>query len=45
MWEPVKQISYLKKLINRFYEANSIKSETEDLKLWNWHLSNNLDWV
>ena len=29
----MKQISHLKRLINRFYKANSTKSEVEDLKL------------
>ena len=45
IWELVKQISHLKRLINRFYEVNSIKSKAEDLKLQNWCLSSNSDWV
>ena len=44
-WKLMKQISYLKKLINRFYEANSTKSKAEDLKLQNQCLSSNLNWV
>ena len=35
IWELMKQISHLKKLINRFYKANSTKLKAEDLKLWN----------
>ena len=40
-WELVKQISHLKRLINRFYEANPTKPEAGGLKLRNQHLSNN----